>query len=159
MPIRVIDKSEAAPVEINVPDAPLVLTKIEGATRQTDAAIDALFRGDFDIAITLAGAAEGMIERDGPHLWTFLSDLKKVRERIAILEGGQTEPVERKAWISTLNSGRDWLKHSAGGETLTNDRVPAAIMISRAASKLEKWTPRMEQFKAWLMVNFEDVLA
>ena len=30
----------------------LRLTKVEGATRQTDAAIEAFGRGDFDIAIT-----------------------------------------------------------------------------------------------------------
>jgi hypothetical protein len=38
-------------------DSILSLTKIEAATRQTEAAIEAFVRGDFDIAITLAGAA------------------------------------------------------------------------------------------------------
>jgi hypothetical protein len=26
-------------------------------------------------------------------------------------------------------------------------------MIARAASKLEKWPPRMEEFKVWLLKN------
>jgi hypothetical protein len=50
----------------------LMLT--EGATRQVDAAIDALGRGDFDVALTLAGAAEGMIKREGIHLFSFLRE-------------------------------------------------------------------------------------
>jgi hypothetical protein len=40
----------------------LMISKIEGARRQVDEAMKALERGDFDIAITLAGAAEGMLE-------------------------------------------------------------------------------------------------
>ena len=39
----------------------LTLTKEEAATRQTNAAIEAFARGDFDIAITLAGAAEDLL--------------------------------------------------------------------------------------------------
>jgi hypothetical protein len=31
----------------------------------------------------------------------------------------------------------------------------AAFMITRAASKLEHWTPRMTAFKIWLMTNYE----
>jgi hypothetical protein len=30
---------------------------------------DALERGDFDVALTLAGAAQGMIKRDGHHMF------------------------------------------------------------------------------------------
>jgi hypothetical protein len=40
----------------------MTLTKAEGALRQIKAAIEAFWRGDFDIAITLSGAAEGMLE-------------------------------------------------------------------------------------------------
>jgi hypothetical protein len=115
----------------------LSLTKIEAATRQTEAAIEAFVRGDFDIAITLAGAAEGMIERDGLHMFAFLRDSPRVQD------------VEKKEWISTLNSERDWLKHSNGPESLQIEREHAA----RASSKLEKWTPRMEEFKEWLLKN------
>lgn len=55
----------------------LRLTKVQGATRQTNAAIEAFARGDFDIAITLAGAAEGMIKWKGRHLFTFLRGLAR----------------------------------------------------------------------------------
>lgn len=131
---------------MEAPETPLALTKTQGATRQTEAAIEALVRGDFDIAITLAGAAEGMLERDGPHMFSFLRDSPRV------------EHVETKVWIATLNLERDWLKHSGGAESLLLERGHAAFMIARAASKLDKWTPRMEEFKEWLLKNL-DVLA
>jgi hypothetical protein len=47
---------------MEVPGKVLTISKIEGARRQVDEAIKALERGDFDIAITLAGAAQGMLE-------------------------------------------------------------------------------------------------
>jgi hypothetical protein len=31
-------------------------------------------RGEYDVALTLAGAAEGMIERNGPHMFAHLRD-------------------------------------------------------------------------------------
>src|SRR5260370_199033 len=56
---------------MDAPNAPLIITKVEGATRQTEAPIDAFCRGDFDIAITLPVAAERIIHRDGTHLWPY----------------------------------------------------------------------------------------
>jgi hypothetical protein len=132
-------------LRVESPDSTLTLTKIEGATRQTEAAIEAFVRGDFDIAITLAGAAEGMLERDGPHMFAFLRDSPRV------------QGVKKTDWISTLNSELYWLKHPSGPETLQLERGHAAIMIARAASKLEKWTPRMEEFKVWLLKNVDSL--
>jgi hypothetical protein len=127
------------------PGNTLTLTKIQGATRQIDAAIDAFVRGDFDLAITLAGAAEGMIERDGPHMFAFLRDSPRVQD------------VKKTDWISTLNRELYWLKHSSGPDTLQIERADAAFMIARAASKLEKWTPRIEEFKVWLCKNVDSL--
>jgi hypothetical protein len=124
----------------------LTLTKVQGATRQTEAAIEAFVRGDFDIAITLAGAAEGMLEREGPHMFSFLRDSRRV-QRVD----------EKKTWIATLNVERDWLKHPHGTETLHLEQGDAAIMIARAASKLDKWTPRMDEFKVWLLAHVDDL--
>jgi hypothetical protein len=125
----------------------LTLTKIEGATRQTDAAIEAFWRGDFDIAITLAAAAEGMIEREGDHLFSHLRDSPRVRD------------VKSKQWIDTLNQERDWLKHVTPqlAPVLEIRREHAAIMIARAASKIEKWSPKMDAFKLWLLKNIESM--
>jgi hypothetical protein len=55
-----------------VPGRCLNLTKAQAASRQVDAAIDALDRGDFDVAVTLASAAEDMIDREGLTLLAFL---------------------------------------------------------------------------------------
>jgi hypothetical protein len=127
------------------PTITLTLTKAQGASRQTAAAIEAFARGDFDIAITLAGAAEGMLERQGPHMFSFLRNSPRVQD------------VEKKDWLTALNVERDWLKHSSGSATLQVNRGDAAIMIARAASKLEEWSPRMEEFKDWLLNNTNDL--
>jgi hypothetical protein len=123
----------------------LRLTKVQGATRQTNAAIEAFARGDFDIAITLAGAAEGMIERKGRHLFTSLRDSPSVLH------------VGRKTWIAKLNVERDWLKHPNGSLVLRLEREHAAIMIARAASKLARWSPQMKEFKTWLRKNIDNL--
>jgi hypothetical protein len=60
---------------LNVPIGTTITLPLEkAAVRQIDAAIDALEAGLFDVAITLAGAAEGMIERTGLHMF---GELKK----------------------------------------------------------------------------------
>jgi hypothetical protein len=120
----------------------LTVTKNEAASRQTEAAIEAFARGDFDIAITLAGAAEGMIERDGPHMFSFLRDSPRVKE------------FPKNNWIAVLNAERDWLKHYSGPDTLIIEKEIASFMIARAASKLEKWTPRIEEFRQWIVKQY-----
>lgn len=129
-----------------LPADPVKLTLIEGATRQVDAAIDALERGKFDIVLTLAGAAEGMIRRDGHHLFAGLRDNPRAKERCA----------EKKDWIAMLNRERDWLKHG-GDDEMQIECFDAAMMIARAASKLEVWTAKMEDFRDWFLKNLDSV--
>ena len=112
---------------MQVPDKPLNLTKIEAATRQVEAAIDALGRGDFDIAITLAGAAEDMFDRPGLHLFAYLRDHPKVQH----LD-------QKKEWVPALNLERNWLKHPNGPDRMLIGRYAACTMIARAATKLER---------------------
>jgi len=102
-------------------------TKAQAAVRQLEAAIHAFVRGDFDIAITLACASEGMFDREGRHLFAFLRD-----HPIA-------QHIDRKVWIDHLNRDRDWLKHPRG---------PDRTAITRAATKLEAehWTPLIDEF-------------
>jgi hypothetical protein len=76
----------------------LVLSKREAAIRQIDSAIEAFHRGDFDIAITLAGAADGMKKTEPEDLFQKILELRP-------------PTVERKRAIANLNSARDWLKH------------------------------------------------
>ena len=129
---------------MNPPETSLKITKVEGATRQAEAAIEAFIRGEFDIAITLAGASEGMLESSTA--FPFFRDTP------------MAQGVEKKEWISALNAERDWLKHASGPESLQLEPWHAAVMIMRAASKLEKWTPRMEEFKEWLYKNADKIL-
>ncbi|QHP69543.1 hypothetical protein EI171_20980 [Bradyrhizobium sp. LCT2] len=131
-----------------VPVDPLKLTLAQAATRQVDAAIDAFERGKFDIAVTLAGASEGMIERDGHHLFAGLRDNPRAKERFS----------KQKDWINVLNRELYWLKHG-GDDAMEITCFDAAMMIARAASKLEArdWTPKMEDFRVWFLKNLDCV--
>ena len=122
----------------------LRLTTVDAANRQCNAAMKSFWKGHFDVAITLAGAAEGILERDDVHLFSYLRD----HERIAQLD------ITKKKWISTLNVERDWLKHG-GSPEMTITQFSAVIMIARAMSKIETWTPKMEEFKIWLKKYME----
>lgn len=129
-----------------LPATPLNLTLEEAASRQVDAAIDALQRGDFDVALTLAGAAEGMIKRDGQHMFAWLRDNPKAAQHFP----------DKKQWINVLNRELYWLKHG-GEETMEIDCATAVFMIARAMTKLEVWTPKMDAFKPWLLDNLDNV--
>ncbi|MET4513744.1 hypothetical protein [Bradyrhizobium sp. I1.7.5] len=133
-----------SPLQIDI-DASLFLTLHKAATRQVDAAIDALQAGDFDVALTLAGAAEGMIERTGHRMFGWLKLHPKAMERFT-----------QREWITILNTERDWLKHG-GQPSMQISVAEAAFMIARAASKLEDWTPKMVAFKIWLLANLDRI--
>jgi hypothetical protein len=125
----------------------LTISKSEGASRQIEEALKALHRGDFDIAVTLAGAAEGMIERSGMHLWAYILNHPRAAE------------FEKPELIAGLNAARDWLKHPTrtARDTLTLTRADAVHMIMRAMSKLEAWSRQMWQFDDWLKQNVDDL--
>jgi hypothetical protein len=130
---------------MQVPVGPLRLSIAAAAVRQTNAAIAAFEQGMFDVALTLAGAAEGMIERDGPHLYQWLREHPGARERFS-----------KKEWISGLNMERDWLKHGGAAE-ISIQRASAAFMIVRAMTKLDQWSPAMDEFKIWLLSNLDQL--
>jgi hypothetical protein len=113
-----------------IPIGTLKLTLVEAATRQTDACDRC--PAAWPVAVTLAGAAEGMIERDGPHMFANLRDSPKIHGRFS-----------KKEWIATLNRELYWLKHGGQNE-MEIECADATFLIARAASKLEKWTPKME---------------
>jgi hypothetical protein len=132
---------------MEVPDRVLTISKAEGATRQVEEAIRALQRGEFDLVVTLAGAAEGMFDRPGLHFWTYIH--ARARE----------DGIDSRELSDFLNAARTWLKHPVPeqGERLTLNRHAAVEMIIRAMSKLETWTPLMAEFKAWLAENYYEV--
>jgi len=123
----------------------IFLTLEKAAVRQIDAAIDALEAGLFDVALTLAGAAEGMIDRAGLHMFAEVNKSRQALERFT-----------QKEWISILNMERDWLKHG-GQPHMEIHCSTAAFMIARAASKVENWSPRIVEFKIWLLANLDRI--
>jgi hypothetical protein len=130
---------------VDIPLGTLKLTRVEAMTRQIEAAIDALKRGDYDVAVTLAGAAEGMIQRDGPHMFAYLRDSPRVQDKFS-----------KKDWIATINRELYWLKHGGQNE-MEIECADAVFMIARATTKLEKWTPKMEEFRGWLKNNIDAI--
>jgi len=118
--------------------------------RQINAAIEHLHRGDFECAITLAGAAEGMLpETDKPHF------LQKVKALEASLKGAEGE--------NRANAHINWLKHGkvrdneARIETATISQLDVIVTIWRAITKFEALyvvadadrTPQMIGFANW----------
>jgi hypothetical protein len=96
------------------------------------------------VAVTLAGAAEGMIRCEGPHMFAHLRDSPRAKEKLS-----------KKEWIVTLNRELYW-KHGGQNE-MAIECADAAFLITRAASKLEKWTPKMDEFRVWLMNNVDAI--
>lgn len=101
-------------------------------------------RGDHDIAVTLAGAAEGMLPAlpDQP-VFAGMRDMRPA-------------DWSEKEWVRALNWERDWLKHQAehAPESIDVGLADAAYMIVRAMGKLPTWSPRMKQFKDWFFNDF-----
>jgi hypothetical protein len=123
----------------------LFLTLEMAAVHQIDAAIDAPEAGLFDVALTFAGAAEGMIERSGLHMFGELKNSPAALARFT-----------QKEWISILNMERDWLKHG-GQPAMEIHCSTAAFMIARATTKIENWSPRMVEFKIWMLANLDRI--
>jgi len=100
---------------MDIPERSLILTKAEAATRQVEGAIEALVRGHFDIAITLAGAAEDMI--DSPDsLFAYHRDhlnakeLGELEDKIGPAPQSRAQLAEARQWsgnyaVRTLQRG------------------------------------------------------
>jgi hypothetical protein len=101
------------------------VTKKDAALRQIGIAIKMLVQGEYEAAITLAGAAEGMMVTGGMPTPMFES----LRER-------RPADFETEAkWVSFLNETLHWLKHNGDQETRTIGEFDAWLMISRALTK------------------------
>lgn len=116
--------------------------------RQIHAAIEHINRGDFECAITLAGAAEGMLpDTNQPHF----------RRKVLALE--KAMPVSDKKF-NRANTFINWLKHGtldAGGpryETATIELLEPLVVIYRAITKFgaiyDDLSPQMKCYNRWL---------
>jgi hypothetical protein len=105
-----------------------IVTKKEAALRQIGAAIKLLESKEYEAAITLAGAAEGMMIAHGKPAPLF-EDLKDRRPPDFAT---QTE------WILFLNDTLYWLKHNSDQENRSIGEFDAWVMIARALSKYHR---------------------
>jgi hypothetical protein len=121
--------------------------------RQIHCAIEHLHRGDYECAITLAGAAEGMLpDTWKPHFRQKVKEFSKSGEINA--EGGAVDP----------NDYINWLKHGTlvkNGPRIEHATIPAeesVVVIGRAITKYnavyDDCSPQMVSFlknlKEWL---------
>ena len=119
------------------------ITKQEAALRQIRIAIKLLEEDEFEAAITLAGAAEGMMLK-GAHPIAMFEHLKELRPG-----DFRTEP----EWVNFLNEILYWLKHSGdqGGNVI--GEFDAWVMIARAWTKYhgtyDERPPEVDSLMAW----------
>jgi hypothetical protein len=113
------------------------ITVQAAAQRQIHAAIDHLHKSDYLSAITLAGAAEGVLPHtENPHLFPKLKALT------------DADP----------NAIRNWAKHGghAGAEIYERDAI---LAIARAASKFVAvyggQTEKIKEFVEWAIPRIE----
>jgi hypothetical protein len=117
-------------------------TKKEAARRQIEAAIRLYHAGEWECAITLAGAAEGQLpEPTANHLFG------KIRGR------RPEEFKNEKEWTTFLNETRDWLKHNHDQGPRDIVDFEALIMLWRALTKFYEnfgeETREMSEFLRW----------
>jgi hypothetical protein len=121
-----------------------VVSKKEAALRQIGIAIKLLVQGEYEAAITLAGAAEGMMVAGGMPTPMFES----LRERRPADFATETK------WVSFLNETLYWLKHNSDQGSRTISEFDAWLMISRALTKYhgtfgEKPDEEVEALVTW----------
>jgi hypothetical protein len=120
-------KTTSTPSDVALP-AELGLDRRSAATNQLIAASEMFFAGRYDCAITLAGAAEGMMEGRGPLFTRMKSEVPEELQDVV----GRTE-AER---VTYLNRLRDWLKHHKMPDQIVIERHDAEMMISRAITAI-----------------------
>ena len=113
---------------------------------RSDGAIEHVYRGDYECAITLAHAGEGMLpEPEKPYLRHKIKDMSKSEEIQAA--GGLTDPNDLSVWLKhgTLNKKRV--------EAVTIPAEESVAFVCRAISKFEAacddLSPQMISFRKW----------
>ncbi len=116
--------------------------------RQIHCAIEHLHRGDYECAITLAGAAEGIL----PDTWK-----PHFREKVKALSN--SPEIKAEGGATGANDYINWLKHGSfkGGSRIENATIPAeesVAVVYRAITKYnavyDDLSPQMFSFLNWL---------
>jgi hypothetical protein len=126
-------------------DRPLHLTKEKAASRQAHLAVLALLAGDYDAAVTLAGAADEMLAGD-PALEVTSA---------ALTPPPQAAELAPYKWKEIVNLERNWLKHKTDIDkippeiTLDLDNAPFYVFRAIRKLPLTMLTPEMVAFDDW----------
>jgi hypothetical protein len=102
-----------------------MVSKKDSARRQILMASICVLDGDWECAITLAGAAEGQIENtEQPTLFSMMKG-SKLRGRFK----------SEREYVTFANGVRDWLKHDSDQKDKLICEFEAVFMVGRALSK------------------------
>lgn len=112
-------------------DVPVTLTKLDAAQQQLEGAIQQLFFGNWACAVTLAGAAEGILPETGK-----CDDIFSVARHLAVEDHGRKE----KEFSTNANKLVHWLKHNQKDKpnfapTYSIEQEDAVRLILRAYSR------------------------
>jgi hypothetical protein len=114
--------------------------------RQIHAAIDHLKKSDFESALTLAGAAEGVLpDTKNPHLF---QKIKKMADALPADPSGGNE----------INAMTNWAKHGTHA-TATISEQDVIEMVTRAISKFAAvyggQSKEMQAFSEWAVERLQ----
>jgi len=138
----------------------MIITKLDAAQIQLDAAIDHFFHGNHVCAVTLAGAAEdifaGLLKVSGQQTpFEFLHDWYQSNYATTISRSDFSRQI--------ANLGRNWLKH-ANNDAQTNFDITerdSIMMLMRALPCYHKLTTnhteKMEQFFQYVKTNIAEI--
>jgi hypothetical protein len=127
------------------------LSKVEAAQQQLEGAIANLFLGNWACAITLAGAAEGMLAPPEVGIDLFTLGKTDIAAQLNLNE---------KDFVKIVNEQLYWLKHlTETSPVLMNfDQIDVIIMILRAYTKFYALTSKKSDdmliFESWLKHHF-----
>ena len=126
--------------------------KISAAQEQIEGAITNLFLGNWSCAITLAGAAEGMLAAPVFGVDLFTLGKTEIAEQLKLPE---------KDFVEIVNKQLYWLKHLTEKlpVILDFDQIDVIIMILRAYTKFYALTSKKSDdmliFESWLKHHFQ----
>jgi hypothetical protein len=148
----------------NRTDESVTLTKLEAAQEQLEGAIHCLFTGNWACAVTLAGAAEGILPETGK-----CDDLFSVGRRLAVDDHGMNE----KDYVAMYNQLLYWLKHNEKNKSdhkvnYSIGQQDAVQLVLRAYSRFcahqsplqanEAHSEITGLFEQWFRQNYSDWL-
>jgi hypothetical protein len=141
-----------------VTDAEKLNTSIsKSAMRQIHVAIELLHKSQFDSAVTLAAAADGMLPKTTKP--TLFSKLKALADSLPTDEPGAKGANDFSVWLK--HGAADKKGNETGPETAVISKLEAVVMITRAVSHYNAvyggLTPQMGAFRdyaiEWVQAN------